>query len=57
MPAMDTAGWVKTNGDYGYGCGCMVVDVDKATAHVTRLIFATPIPLAKCRGDNALPTP
>ena len=57
MPDMSTRGWVKTNGGYGYGCGCMVVEVDRASKRITRLISATPVPLARCYADNTLPKP
>ena len=57
MPDMTKAGWVKTNVEYGYGCGCMVVEVDRASERITRLISATPIPLSRCRADHALPKP
>ena len=57
LPAMDTAGWVKTNSGYGYGCGCMVVETDRATARIPRLVSATPLPLARCRMDHTLPKP
>ena len=57
LPTMDTAGWVKTNGSYGYGCGCMVVETNRAAARITRLVSATPVPLARCRADHTLPKP
>ena len=57
MPDMSKAGWVKTNGEHGYGCGCMVVEVDRASMRITRLISATPVRLARCRADHALPKP
>ncbi len=57
MPDMSKSGWVKTNGEHGYGCGCMVVEVDQAAKRITRLISATPLPLARCRADHALPKP
>ena len=57
MPDMTTAGWVETNGHYGYGCACLDVVVDPASRHVLRLLSATPIPLARCRADKSLPRP
>ena len=57
MPDMSTRGWVKTNGGYGYGCGCMVVEVDRTAHRITRLISAIPVPLARCRADHTLPKP
>ena len=55
MPDMTTRGWVRTNGNYGYGCACMSVRTDRRNARVTQLISARPVPLAQCRSDRALP--
>ena len=57
MPDMTTRGWVETNGHYGYGCGCMQVRTDPRNRRITRIYSATPVPLAQCRRDRALPRP
>jgi hypothetical protein len=57
MPDMSTAGWVETNGHYGYGCACMTIAFDAATKRVTRVADATPRPLKQCRADRALKRP
>jgi hypothetical protein len=57
MPDMTTRGWVRTNGNYGYGCGCMQVRLDRRNRQITRIYSAAPAPLAQCRGDRALPRP
>ena len=57
MPDMSTAGWVETNGHYGYGCACMTISYDPATRQVTRVADAKPKPLRQCRADKALPRP
>jgi hypothetical protein len=57
MPDMSTAGWVETNGHYGYGCACMTIAVDPATRRVTRVADPQPRPLKQCRADRALPRP
>src|SRR3954469_4812488 len=57
MPDMSTAGWVETNGHYGYGCACMTISFDPATRRVTRVANAKPKPLKQCRADKALPKP
>jgi hypothetical protein len=57
MPDMSTAGWVETNGHYGYGCACMTISYDAATRRVTRVANAKPKPLKQCRADRALPRP
>ncbi|MGA9581467.1 MAG: DUF4087 domain-containing protein [Allosphingosinicella sp.] len=56
MPDMSTAGWVETNGYYGYGCACMTIASD-ADGKVTRISDAAPKPLKQCRADRKLPKP
>lgn len=56
MPDMTTAGWVETNGYYGYGCACMTIASD-AGGKVTRISDAQPKPLKQCRADRKLPKP
>ena len=55
MPDMTTAGWVETNGHYGYGCGCMDVATDAQSGRITRIFSARPVPLRQCRSDRSLP--
>jgi hypothetical protein len=57
MPDMSTAGWVETNGHYGYGCACMTITYDPAAEAVTRIADAQPKPLKQCRSDRKLPKP
>ena len=57
MPDMSTAGWVETNGHYGYGCACMTIAFDQASRRVTRVSDAKPQPLKQCQRDRALPRP
>lgn len=57
MPDMSTAGWVETNGHYGYGCACVTIAHDPATRRVTRISNAEPRPLRQCQSDKALPRP
>ncbi|HEU0097164.1 MAG TPA: DUF4087 domain-containing protein [Allosphingosinicella sp.] len=56
MPDMSTAGWVETNGHYGYGCACMTISAD-GDGRVTRISDASPRPLKQCRADRKLPAP
>ena len=56
MPDMSTAGWVETNGHYGYGCACLTITAD-AEGKVTRISDAQPKPLRQCRADRKLPKP
>ena len=58
LPDMARYGWVVTNGDsYGYGCACLLADVDRRAGRVIRVIKAEPVPLRKCRNDRRLPQP
>ncbi len=56
MPDMSTAGWVETNGHYGYGCACMTITAD-GEGKVTRIADAQPKPLKQCQADRKLPKP
>ena len=56
MPDMSTAGWVETNGSYGYGCACITITAD-GEGKVTRIADAQPKPLKQCRADRKLPKP
>jgi hypothetical protein len=56
MPDMSTAGWVETNGHYGYGCACMTITAD-SDGRVTRVSDAAPKPLKQCRADRKLSKP
>jgi hypothetical protein len=56
VPDMTTRGWIRTNGNYGFGCGCFRMSVDPATRRVTRIYGARPMPLTRCHADRALPS-
>jgi hypothetical protein len=56
MPDMSVAGWVETNGHYGYGCACMTITAD-ADGRVTRIADPQPKPLRQCQADKKLPKP
>ncbi|HEX8124817.1 MAG TPA: DUF4087 domain-containing protein [Allosphingosinicella sp.] len=56
MPDMSTAGWVETNGHYGYGCACVTIASD-SQGNVTKIADASPKPLKQCRADRKLPKP
>ena len=47
--------WVKTNGNYGYGCACLKVKVDRKAKAVLAIQSARVLALAKCRADKSLP--
>lgn len=54
MPDMTVAGWVRTNGSYGYGCGCLRVTTDRQARRITRILSASSQPLRQCRMDRQL---
>ncbi|WP_458097439.1 DUF4087 domain-containing protein [Roseomonas sp. WA12] len=57
MPDFTTRDWVRTNGYYGYGCACLVMETDRTTKRVLRILSAEQLPLARCRADRALRIP
>jgi hypothetical protein len=50
----DTTYWKKNNGPHGYGCGCLMVKVDKKEKRVLEIKSGKALPLAKCRADKTL---
>lgn len=56
-PQFSDAQWVRTNGHYGYGCGCMTASADPDTHRLDNLTKATARPLAACRNDKSLREP
>jgi hypothetical protein len=49
--------WVRTNGNYGYGCTCLRVLTDPSTFTITRILSSSSRSLATCRKDAALIEP
>ena len=48
--------WVAVNGSYGYGCACVTGTFGPASkGKVIRVTALTPLPLARCEADPALP--
>lgn len=56
-PDFSDSQWVKTNVNYGYGCACMSVKVNRQTHQITEIKKATARPLSVCRADHALKEP
>ncbi|CAD5199172.1 DUF4087 domain-containing protein [Pseudomonas sp. FEN] len=56
-PQFSDAQWVRTNGHYGYGCGCMTASADPETHRLNHLSNAIARPLAACRNDTTLHEP
>lgn len=46
--------WVQTNNNYGYGCACLQLRVNKDTHEVLEIRSARARPLSVCRRDRAL---
>jgi hypothetical protein len=56
-PAFKPREWVKTNVNYGYGCVCMLVKVNKQTHEVLEMKNPHARPLSACRKDRRLKEP
>ena len=46
--------WIKTNVNYGYGCACLRVSVDRPTRKVINIESSRARALSVCRRDRAL---
>ena len=61
-PGMENIGdisagdYVRTNGNYGYACGCMEVDTD-GEGTIARIYSFRQLSIGKCENDAALPSP
>ncbi|KAB2929521.1 MAG: DUF4087 domain-containing protein [Leptonema illini] len=53
MPDFESS-WVRTNGFYGYGCGCMTAQVDRKTKRIIRYKDVKVLPLQRCQSDKKL---
>ena len=49
--------WVNTNGNYGYGCACLRVTVNRQEKQILKVFSASARPLSACRKDPALSEP
>ena len=46
--------WVRTNVNYGYGCACLRVRVNRETHEVIKIESSRVRPLTACRKDRSL---
>jgi hypothetical protein len=46
--------WVRSNGNYGYGCACLNVRVNKQTHQILEIKSSRARSLGQCRNDPAL---
>lgn len=53
-PKFRSRQWVRTNGNYGYGCACLQLRVDRETRRVVEIKSARGRPLAACQKDQSL---
>ena len=53
-PSFGPKDWVKTNGNYGYGCACLRVQVNREQGEVIVIESARTQPLSTCRKDRSL---
>src|SRR5918911_1096626 len=56
-PDFKPSQWVRTNGNYGYGCACMQVKVNRETREVLEIKSAYARSLQACRRDRSLKEP
>lgn len=57
VPDIGAHDYVKTNGLYGYACGCMAGDYDANKKIVVKIVSFVQKPLAACRKDKKLKSP
>jgi hypothetical protein len=57
LPKFGAKRWVRTNGNYGYGCACIKIIEDKEKHLVVRLLSGAARPLKTCRNDPTLTEP
>lgn len=53
-PKFKAGQWIKTNVNYGYGCACVRMRVNRQSGDVLEVKSATARTLAACRQDPAL---
>ncbi|MBX3574606.1 MAG: DUF4087 domain-containing protein [Mesorhizobium sp.] len=57
LPEFDENEYVASNGNYGYGCACLSVDLDVAGERIVNVYGGKTLPLSRCESDEALPPP
>lgn len=57
IPDLTTHDFVKTNGAYGYACGCVTGAFDAQNHTVVKITGFARKPLTACRKDKSLKTP
>lgn len=57
LPEFDENEYVASNGNYGYGCACLSVDLDESGEQIVNVYGGKTLPLSRCESDKALPPP
>jgi hypothetical protein len=64
MPDFTTGEFVKTNGYYGYACGCIEAETERSgdfgdsfLGRISAIYAVKQLPISQCRADKALPSP
>ncbi|MDQ0135466.1 hypothetical protein J2T08_003387 [Neorhizobium galegae] len=55
IPDISERDYVRTNGNYGYACGCMRVETDDV--HIVEILSFRQVKLSQCRSDRTLGSP
>ncbi len=55
IPDLETAEYVKTNGNYGYTCACLNVNTNSSSMRVTYIQSVELLSLSTCQQDSSLP--
>ncbi|MBE9185155.1 DUF4087 domain-containing protein [Microcoleus sp. LEGE 07076] len=55
LPNIDSRQFVKTNGNYGYGCACLSVTPNRKQMRITEIKSGKALPLSTCQRDRNLP--
>ena len=56
-PVFAPSDWVRTNGNYGYGCACMNVQTNPEAHRVIKILSSSTRTLRSCREDPLLKEP
>jgi Protein of unknown function (DUF4087) len=53
IPDLSQGEFIRTNGEYGYGCACLTVEVRQK--RVMQILAARQLSLSRCQADKSLP--
>jgi hypothetical protein len=55
LPSYKEGQFVRTNGNYGYSCACLLVLANRNQMRITNILGGESLPLKTCRQDPNLP--